>query len=227
MFDILKKLIALFMLTLLLTSCSSVPFEYADYEALESSMELKAHNPAPWKKITLQTNMVIEYPFYSTSVICMMQYDGKAMHLAAMLPAGVKFMEISGTPEKPEMYYFMPGFIADKNKQQKMAEALLQDFSRIFLNERFLYPGQIPGSEIKRCTCGVVMTLPGQGEKRFYGSRKLRLMKKAVKNEDCNWQSEYFRCTVNKGMIYPDRIVYTNKTNGYRLILRVHDFQAE
>ena len=227
MFDILKKLTVLSVAALLLTSCSSVPFEYDDYEVLDSSIPLQVHNQAPWKKIALQTNMVIEYPFYSMSVICMMQYDGKIIQLAAILPAGVKFMEISGSPEKPEKYYFMPGFISDKTQQKKMAVSLLQDFSRIFLQEHFLYPGPIPGSEVKRCTHGVVMTLPERGEKRFYGSRQQRLMKKAVKNEDCDWQSEYFRCTVNEGIVYPDRIVYRNKTNGYRLILRVQDFQVE
>lgn len=225
MCDNLKRMTAL--LLLLLTSCSSVPFEYADYEILDSRMPLKAHEPAQWKRIALQTSMTIEYPFYSTSLICVMQCDAKVMSLAAMLPAGVKFMEISGTAEKLEKWYFMPGFIDDQNKQQKMAVSLLQDFSRIFLNDHFLYPGKIPGSEVERCRRGVLMTLPEQGEKRFYGSQRLRLMKKSVKNKECNWQSEYFRCNVNNGFIYPDRIVYENKANGYRLILRVHDFQAE
>lgn len=208
-------------------SCRTVPFQYQDMEPLDSSLALTPVDLPPWQKIALQARMVLETPFHSTSVICMMQSDSDRMTLAAMLPAGVKFMEISGSSDKVEKWYFMPGFIRDKAKQQEMAGALLQDFSRIFMGERFLYPGELPGAEMKRRTKGIELVFPDKGETRFYGSKRLRLMKKTVKNKDSDWQTEYFRCSVRNDFIYPDKIVYENARGGYRLILRVYEFEAE
>ena len=225
-----KKLCKTFFLTaalLFLCSCRNVPFEYEDLCELNENMPLKAYDLPQWQSIALQANVVLDSPFYTTSFICMLQVSGNKLALAAMLPAGVKFLEITGSSQKAEKWYFMPGFIKDEAEQKKMANALLQDFSRIFLHERFLYPGKLPGSELERSKYCIGLYFPEKGEKRFYAGKLLRLVKKSVKNKDCNWQTEYFRCNVSNDRIYPDRIVYENKRSGYSLILRVDDFQAE
>lgn len=224
---LVKSLLAGGVMLLLFTSCYSTPFVYEDREILDKKQPLKVYKLAPWKKISLQARLVIEFPFYSASLICMMQAKDSDMTIAAMLPAGVKFMEISGRSGKAEKWYFLPGFTNDRNKQREIAGLLLEDFKRIFMDERFLYPGKLPGTELRRSSRGVELSFGEKGEKRFYGSKKMRLMKKSVKNKDCCWQSEYFRCNVKGDFVYPESIVYENISENYRLILRVFEFKAE
>ena len=207
-------------------SYKSVPFEFADMQKLSDRDIVPEPAREPLQKFALQSGMVIDFYFSEMSALCMLQVNGEQMVLAAFAPAGAKLMEISGTPGKAEKYSFMPGFIGDEALQKKFASQLLQDLANIFINESFLYRGEISGISQERTSCGIEQHDPRLNERRFYGSNRLRLMKKSLKNKHSDWQSRYFRCIIKNDVVYPDQIVYDNYTDCYRLILRVHDFQA-
>lgn len=207
-------------------SYKSVPFEFADMQKLSDRDIVPEPAREPFQKFALQVGMVIDFYFSEMSALCMLQVNGDQMILAAFAPAGAKLMEISGTPGKAEKYSFMPGFMGGEVQQKKFASQLLQDLANIFMNESFLYRGEISGVQQTRTSWGIEQYDPQLNERRFYGSNRLRLMKKLLKNKHSDWQSRYFRCIIKNDVVYPDQIVYDNYTDRYRLILRVHDFQA-
>lgn len=171
----------------------------------------------------IQCRLVIEKFLFSISSVCMIHIQGQKITAAALLPAGIKLFEVSGTPEKVERFYFPESMPLAGDDPEKSAAQLLKDLHNIFHTESFTYRKCPPGFHRKRTKKILHLIHPEKGIRLQYGYHDLRLLKKSEKNQSSNWQTYYYRCIVKGPGLYPVQIVYQNKKGGYSLIFRVYD----
>lgn len=221
----MKRWLAGFLGALLLTGCSSVPFQKTANVSLKERDPLtivdKFKKSLP-RRFQLLNTILYKYGWNKFSTIGYIEINTgtKTFAAAGMNPMGLKLFELTGDKDSVKTLFMMEKF----RKNDKFAASAGEDIRRIYFD---LVPSA--DAEIKKGdyrlefrqragTGSIVYIFAGAGgyltEKKYYEDNKLK------------WRVSYYEYRRKDGRIYPGGIVLNNYRYGYSLTVKLKEIRS-
>jgi hypothetical protein len=214
-------------LALLLAGCQSVPFEQpklvpiGDVFPREAVQAFARQLP---ERFETQDTLIFEFLWKEIAVLGMTSVNSPAgtFEIVSMNHVGVPLFSIGGDAGGNHLRYAFPEF----RKHAEITDAVGGDVRHIYFDR---VPS--PSAESKVLPRQIVFRESlGQGdalEHVFGGEGVLLLEKRFLKDGKLLWQVNYYQYRRSGDYLYPSGIVYYNRANHYRLIIRVRSMSPE
>jgi hypothetical protein len=207
---------------LLITGCTSIPFEKTHYVPLDDTDPLtileRYENNLP-EHYQLLNAMIMEYNWKKFSCLGLIDVNmrEKTFAVACLNPMGLKLFELSGNSEGVNNY-----FVPDKfPHREAFANEVGEDIIRIYFD---LVPS--PSARTKRKKFEIIFrNQSGTGtiEHVFAGPDGYLIKKSYYEDNYLNWRVSYYEYEKRNGGIYPGGIIFNNYLYGYSLTLKLKE----
>jgi hypothetical protein len=222
----MRKLAAvwIFMLLLMTSGCSGVPFRETPLVPVvgaDPAAAVKRFDADSPVEFQLLNTIVFEYGWKKFGGLGLVAVNTKdrTFNIACINQLGVKLFELTGNKDQVVANFVMPEFA----KQGDFAKTVGEDIKRIYFD---LVPSPDAKIEIEKYRIVFRQSFgPGVIEYVFAGPGLDLVEKNYSEDGSSVWRISYYEYTRDKGKLYPAGTVLSNDKHGYRFIVRLKEIQ--
>ena len=204
-----KMFLFLLPLFFLMTSCATSPFEYEEFHGTPNVNEIGKEISG---KFRIQSRVTVDFRFHAMTFLTIAEVNGESdfVHIVALSPAGMKILDIRGTPNETLRAFWMKGGPWDSHKEQA-SRIVLEDVASLYRNTPVAF------KKTEYLDNRKLLKISTNEGDFIYAGAQTRLIERMIrKNGEKIRRIRFYRYT---GEI-PDRIYMENLKYGYRLIIR-------
>ena len=206
-----SRKVYLFLLPLffLMTSCATSPFEYEEFHGTPNVNEIGKGISG---KFRIQSRVTVDFRFHAMTFLSIAEVNGDSdfVHIVALSPAGMKILDIRGTPNETLRAFWMKGGPWESHKEQA-SRIVLEDVASLYRNT----PAAFKKTEyLENRKLLKISTNEGDF---IYAGAQTRLIERMIRKDGEKIRRVRFYRYAGE---IPDRIYMENLKYGYRLIIR-------
>ena len=193
----------------LMTSCATSPFEYEEFHG---SPNINETGKGISGKFRIQSRVTVDFRFHAMTFLTLAEVTGDSdlVHIVALSPAGMKILDIQGTPNETIRAFWMKGGPWEPHTEQA-SRIVLEDVASIYRNTLSA------SRKTEYRENGKLLKISTDAGEFIYAGEQTRLIERMIRKDGEKIRRiRFYRYT---GEI-PDRIYMENLKYGYRLIIR-------